>query len=333
MYFFPRSVKLLNEKGHGCLITQNAWLSTDYGQKFQQFSVGRFSFAKVIDTDTKFFANSIGPNINAVISVFKRAPLSHIEYLTTNVDMVTTHNKSISANSPLKWGHAFAMPSYFGDILSKLSEKMGVPSGISFGQGVNIPKSQLNERGATIGILTKEAGFVAEVAGGKIRRPSSTRVNKIPALIMPRGIGSRYYCTFNACKALSFSCVELYLPAELWESDTHYCLWAYLNSSFVWLFREITGRKNLGGGMLKAEASDLKLLPITLDFDFAAEAKQIMDSLKHREPLPVWDEVYTEEHLLIDKMVAEYLDFSDEQERVRETLIDQVRFRANRSRK
>ena len=96
---------------------------------------------------------------------------------------------------------------------------------------------------------------------------------------MPRGIGSRYYCTFNACKVLSFSCVELYIPTELWESDTHYCLWNYLNSSFVWLFREITGRKNLGGGMLKAEASDMKLLPIALDFDFAAEARQVMESL------------------------------------------------------
>ena len=333
MYFYPRAVKLLNEKGHGCFITQNAWLSTDYGQKFQQFSIGRFSFAKVIDTDTKFFASSSGPNINAVISVFKRSSLSEIEYLTANVDMVTTHNKSISANNPLKWGHAFAMPPYFGDILSQLSEKTGVASEISFGQGINIPKSQLNERGATIGILTKESEFVAEVAGGKIRRPSSTRANKIPALIMPRGIGSRYYCTFNACKALSFSCVELYIPTELWESDTHYCLWAYLNSSFVWLFREITGRKNLGGGMLKAEASDMKLLPIVLDFDFAAEARQVMESLKHREPLPVWEEVYTEEHLLIDKMVAECLGFSDDRERIRETLISQVRFRANRSRK
>ena len=283
MYFYPRAVKLLNEKGHGCFITQNAWLSTDYGQKFQQFSIGRFSFAKVIDTDTKFFASSSGPNINAVISVFKRLSLSEIEYLTAKVDMVTTHNKSISANNPLKWGHACAMSPYFGDILSQLSEETGVASEISFGQGINIPKSQLNERGATIGILTKESEFVAEVAGGKIRSPSSTRAKKIPTLIMPRGIGSRYYCTFNACKVLSFSCVELYIPTELWESDTHYCLWAYLNSSFVWLFREITGRKNLGGGMLKAEASDMKLLPIALDFDFAAEARQVMESLKERQ--------------------------------------------------
>ena len=332
MYFYPRSVKLLNDKGHGCFITQNAWLSTDYGQKFQLFSIGRFSFVKVIDTDTKFFAKTTGPNINAVISVFKRATLSEIEYCTADSHMVTTHKKSILAKNPLKWGHVLAMPSYFNDILTKLPAMVASTAEISFGQGVNVPKSELNASGATVDILVKEGGFVAQTADGKIGRVTSTRADKIPALIMPRGIGSRYYCTFNACKALSFSCVELYLPSELWESDTHYCLWAYLNSSFVWLFREITGRKNLGGGMLKAEASDMKLLPVGFDFDFSKEAKQVLEAVKGREPLPVWEEVYTKEHLLIDNMVAEYLNFSDDQQRIREDLIDQVRFRGNRSR-
>ena len=332
MYFYPRAVKLLNETGHGCFITQNAWLSTDYGQKFQQFSIGRFSFVKVVDTDGKFFANTAGPNINAVISVFNRAGVNEIEYYTANGEMVTAHNKSVFAKNPMKWGHLFAMPPFFGDILSRLSTMACSTTAISFGQGVNVPKSALNVRGATTDILIKDGGFVAQSADGKISRVNSTRAGRQPALIMPRGIGSRYYCTFNACKAFSFSGVELYLPGDLWESDTHYCLWAYLNSSFVWLFREITGRKNLGGGMLKAEASDMKLLPVAFDFNFADDAKQVMETLKHREPLPVWEEVYTEEHLLIDNMVAECLNFSNDQQRIRENLVDQVRFRGNRSR-
>ena len=33
---------------------------------------------------------------------------------------------------------------------------------------------------------------------------------------------------------------------------------SYLNSTLGWLIREISGRKIFGGGMLKAEASDLK---------------------------------------------------------------------------
>ena len=83
---------------------------------------------------------------------------------------------------------------------------------------------------------------------------------------MPRGIGGRFYCSFNEFRAFSYSFVEVYLQPELWATPIHYGLWAYMNSSFVWLYREITGRKNLGGGMLKAEATDLKTLPLGIDF-------------------------------------------------------------------
>ena len=111
----------------------------------------------------------------------------------------------------------------------------------------------------------------------------------------------------------------------------HYCLWLYLNSSFVWLFREITGRKNLGGGLLKAEATDMKMLPIAFEFDFSTEAKKIFRHLKNREPLPIVEEIVTEEHLLIDEIVANYFGFGDMAEKIRETLLEQVSFSYNQS--
>jgi len=115
------------------------------------------------------------------------------------------------------------------------------------------------------------------------------------------------------------------------ESDDHYCLWAYLNSSFAWLYRELTVRKNLGGGMLKAKATDMKALPINLGFDFGTDARAVYEALKLREPLPVSDEVYTDEHLLIDDMVADYPEFSDQQEEIRQCLIERVGFRHRRA--
>ena len=175
----------------------------------------------------------------------------------------------------------------------------------------------LNQPGADIDVIVKDARFVALSGNGKIRTISKGRWKKIPALIMPRGVGGRYYCMFNACKAFSYSAVELYLPDELWETDVHYCQWAYMNSSLMWLFREITGRKNLGGGMLKAEATDMKMLPVNFDFDFADEIMKVFQSLKNREPLPVSEELYTKEHLLIDDVVADYFGISDEQESIR----------------
>ena len=131
------------------------------------------------------------------------------------------------------------------------------------------------------------------MGGSRANRISASRKGKVPALIMPRGVGDRYYCTFNTCKAFSYSGVELYLPDILWDSDLHYCLWAYLNSSLAWLFREITGRRNLGGGLLKAEVTDLKMLPVDFDFDFAKEAKAIFNALKDRAPLPLAQEIRT----------------------------------------
>ena len=307
MYFYPRSVKLLSENGYGCFITQNAWLNTDYGQKFQQFSIGRFSFLKIIDSSTKFFTNVDSQNINAVISVFTKGQSPTIEYGLADSEMTVTHRGNIPARSSMKWGALFETPAFTQEILARISAMPGTEKPITFGQGLNFPKRALNQRGGTIDVIVKDTQFVALTADGKVKPEWKSKQRRVPALIMPRGVGSRYFCTFNACKAFSYSAVELYLPDDMWESDDHYCLWAYLNSSFVWLYRELTGRKNLGGGMLKAEATDMKALPINFGFDYGTDARAVFEALKFREPLPVSEEVYTNEHLLIDDMVADYL--------------------------
>ena len=81
IYFLARSAKMLADSGLACLITQNAWLSTDYGKKFQDFAQGRFSFHRIVDTSARFFSDSQGPNINAVIALFGRQPKASIGIL------------------------------------------------------------------------------------------------------------------------------------------------------------------------------------------------------------------------------------------------------------
>ncbi|MXV78285.1 hypothetical protein F4001_08005, partial [Candidatus Poribacteria bacterium] len=56
IYFYARAPKFLNEFGNGCFITQNAWLDTDYGYKFQRISINKFSLLQIIDTSAKFFS-------------------------------------------------------------------------------------------------------------------------------------------------------------------------------------------------------------------------------------------------------------------------------------
>ena len=333
IYFYARSAKLLRDEGIGCFITQNAWLSTDYGHRFQRFSIGKFSFQRIIDSSAKFFSDAKSQNINAVITVFTKRPLENIAYGIADGDMSVTERMVIPAKQEMKWGHTFAMPRFYADILSGISADPGAKGTVAFGQGLNFPLNQLDAPGSYVPIIVKDSRFVAVAADGKIKTVNPSRKDKIPALILPRGIGSRHYCTFNGCKAFSYSHVEVYLPESHLETDFHYCLWAYLNSSFAWLFREITGRKNLGGGLLKAEATDMKLLPIDLGFDFAEDAKKVFAMLKDRDPKPVAEEVYTEEHLLIDDMVARYFGFADVQESIRQALVEQVNFRMSRARR
>ncbi|MCY4414722.1 MAG: Eco57I restriction-modification methylase domain-containing protein [Chloroflexi bacterium] len=333
MYFLARSPKLLNDRGHGYLITQNAWLSTDYGKRFQDFSLGKFSVYKIVDTSAKFFSDSNGPQINAVVVVFGNRLLEEIEYDIVDESMEKTTTKTFAARQTNKWGHLAAMPEFFIDMIAEMAERAGPKGNVSFGQGLNFPLKELDQARSTEPVIVKSVNFVATAADGRVRSNhiSSTRRGKIPALIMPRGVGDRYYCTFNACKAFSYSGVELYLPDSLWESDLHYCLWVYLNSSLAWLFREITGRRNLGGGLLKAEATDLKTLPVSFDFDFADEAKEVFSVLRGRSPLPVAQEVHTDEHLAIDQMVFDFLGYSEQQDDIREQLLELVAFRTSRS--
>ena len=332
IYFYARAPKFLNESGNGCFITQNAWLNTDYGHKFQQFSLNKFSFLKIIDGSSKFFSDSESQNINTIITLFTRELMEEIKYGVVDANLIITDKKVIKSSQSMKWGHIFSMPEFYREILAKMTSKLRITGKISFGQGLNFPLSQLNDDKSNLPVIVKSAQFVAISADKRIRDTlTSKRKDKVPALVMPRGIGARHYCTFNSCRAFSYSHVELYLPEDLWNSDMHYCLWIYLNSSFVWLFREITGRKNLGGGLLKAEATDMKTLPINFNFDFAHEAKQVFDSLKNREPLPVAKEIDTDEHVLIDDIVADYFGFQDRLEDIRNTLIEQVNFRLSRA--
>ena len=332
IYFYVRATKLLSNVGHGCLITQNAWLSTDYGKKFQEFSLERFSFPRIIDTSARFFSDTKSQNINAIITFFGKQMAETIDYSVADKNMKICHIKRVSANTNLKWGHLFAMPRFYEGILEEMIAGSGPSRGIKFGQGLNFTKAELNSYGANVPVIVNDTTFVASAPDGRISSTVVKRKGRIPALLMPRGVGNRYYCTYNECRAYSYSHVELYLPDTLWGTEVHYELWAFLNSSFVWLFREITGRKNLGGGLLKAEATDMKVLPIDFDFNFADDAKEVFNIIRNREPLPVWDEVRTEEHLLIDDMVSSFFDFGDKKEKIRNTLLEQTAFRVERPR-
>ena len=335
IYFFARAAQLLSARGKAAFITQNGWLSSDYGKAFQDFTVGRISFSRIVDTNSRFFAQSGGPNINAVISFFDLSDASKVKYQMVDGGLAVQSTRSVFTGGNLKWGHLFAMPDWFQDMLVELtaSENWSQRPVFRFGQGINVPKGRLNVSGADIGVIAETPKFGCFEPDSHVLRSdlSEVRLARAPALMMPRGIG-RYYCSFNKCQAFSYSGVELYLPIEMWETDLHYCLWLYLNSSFAWLFREITGRTNLGGGMLKAEATDMKRFPSRFDFDFGDEAREVFADISNKPPLAIDDELRTLHHRRIDEVIGKYFGINDRQNDIRGLLIEKVGFRGTRAR-
>ena len=286
IYFFWRAARVLADQGWAVFVTQNGWLTTNYGQKFQSSFSTRAGFARIVDSERKFFPDATSQNINTVVSVFSRRPSRNvISYQLLNASLMEVlRERRLETTSPSKWGHQIAFSETFRTVLRRVSERSQVAegtragglivatsAGIKYGQGLNFPKSAAGTGAGGIPIVMKRAQFVnpdyettAQVSVSKTRQA--------PALFMPRGIGERHYCTMNLGRAYTYSHVEMYLPEHQWETDLHYCLWAYMNSTLVWLYRETTGRTNLGGGMLKAEATDMKSLPIGFVLNFGKAA-------------------------------------------------------------
>ena len=85
----------------------------------------------------------------------------------------------------------------------------------------------------------------------------------------------------------------------------------FLNSSIGWLIREISGRKNLGGGMLKAEAVDLKSYPILFDFKSdLSTINKLIKSLKDKETKNSLIEINSKDHIEIDNIVFNKLGYN-----------------------
>jgi len=137
--------------------------------------------------------------------------------------------------------------------------------------------------------------------------PSKRRFK--PFLILPRGV-SKHFCSMNIVNAYSGSFVEIYDNHNNATEEDKINIWLFLNSSIAWLWREISGRKNLGGGLLKAEAIDLRSLPLFYNFKKYHEIKKIYNDLKKRDAKNTLFEIETKEHRVIDDLIFNYLELN-----------------------
>lgn len=145
---------------------------------------------------------------------------------------------------------------------------------------------------------------------------------------MPRGV-SKHFCSLNAVAAYSLSGVDVYANDSRNIDKEVLNLWCFFNSSVFWLLREISGRKNLGGGMLKSEATDLNVFPVYLSLEIN---KSYFKDMFDREAMETLIEISSDDHKLIDRIVFDYLGFNQQyRELCVEYLCNAVTFRCNRS--
>lgn len=355
IFFYELSLRLISTTGVNCFITQNSWLSSDYGKKFQNYISQNTNIKAIVDSDFKYFE---GANINTVITIFQgKTKGDSVDYIRSHVSLENKKLYKMKKNpddekcdlrhfqiedkllSDFKWGLLFFTEKQFMDLLLKASKKgspLNQQSGFSIGQGVNTTKNNIVEKSDpnNIPIFIAEDGapLVWTSPTAYVKKSVISKDRKIPVLIMPRGVGSRYYCAFNCIDGYSASYVDIYTTGKR-DSDDVFRVWLFCNSSFVCLLRESSGRTNLGGGMLKAEATDMKFFPLLCRFSNMKEIKEIYEQAKSYEvPGNIENSVTDEIHKKIDAIVYEYLEFTqEEQTYIKNQLIETVKKRTEKS--
>jgi hypothetical protein len=119
---------------------------------------------------------------------------------------------------------------------------------------------------------------------------------------MPRGIGAIHFAGLLNSKALSNSFVDVYVNTQ--DEEKKLNIWLFCNSSLFFLYRELSGRRNLGGGLLKSEAADIKQFPLYFPIADKGTILSIMDEMGKPVNLPNRLEMSVQKE--IDKLVFSY---------------------------
>jgi methylase of polypeptide subunit release factors len=367
IYFFPRSISFLSNNGIGMLIVQNGWLNTDYGAKAGQFLIKTLEYIRISDSPFRHF-DQHSANINTVITAFKKKSAEkHIRFdmMSNAGQRITTENEkiiSISNNilTNIKWGTImYTSNDIFGIITRVIEEGEKLDQSFyTIGQGINeskqtfIPiaeKINLSETKNTINAVYKEYeyryslfeyflyySFVKNAKDKKyLNRINANELfagrnfkRKFPSIIMPRGIGATHFAGLLPEKALSNSFIDIYLLHD--DEEKKLNIWLFCNSSLFFLYREISGRKNLGGGLLKSEASDIKVFPLY----FPIAKKETINSILKRmgKPESLHGRLKTDVQKEVDALVFSYFGIENHAELITHELLRLFEFRFKKAR-
>ena len=368
IYFFELGNRILRDKGINAFITQNAWLDTEYGVKFQKFLINNINVLAIIDSDYKYFKTA---DINTVITIFEKtqsvtSPIKYFKVYDKTFDRCNikceesnshVKIKKFELNNILlkniKWGFLFNASNELLNVLNimYIKGKDVNRNDYSIGQGLNITKDYIINKndinkfteGSVIPYFTNSENgnliwnssenYIIDKNTNKnhfsnIKEFDFEKTSKKPAkLILPRGIGNRHFASLNTLNGYSSSYVEIYVE----KKEYIYNLWLFCNSSIFWLIRETAGRTNLGGGMLKAEAIDLKNIPLLYDFDKLNIIHDLIEKCNNMNTEESTVEIEKEYHKEIDNIVFNFLGIDEMcRKKIIEELIEKINNRTKK---
>lgn len=354
IFFFELSFNIASSSGINTFITENSWLSTDYGSKFQKYVLKNINTLGIVDSDYKYFDSA---DINTLITFFENKGLRTVQEVSFvhchgdlsihpyNIQENSSKDDTITVNSfnvadevlsNHKWGFLFSIDNRLLELLKTITEKEDKEfrEKINIGQGLNLTKNCI----LTQEISNSSPYYISD--NGSLYRWTESRYyvdnenasasRKKPILILPRGLGT-HFCCMNEIGGYSASYVEIYEKSTL-SFDDKLRLWAFCNSSLCWILRELTGRCNLGGGMLKAEATDLKRIPLCFKFDNIEEIRSIYNMCRDgKVPTSIDEAVESSIHKRIDRLVYGYFGLPEDSF-VTELLLGRFHWRMDKSR-
>ena len=329
IFFFELSFNIASSSGINTFITENSWLSTDYGSKFQKYILKNINTLGIVDSDYKYFDSA---DINTVITFFENkglrtvqeVPFVHchgdlsihpynIQENSSKDDTITMNSFNVADEilSNHKWGFLFSIDNRLLELLKTITEKEDKEfrDKIDIGQGLNLTKNCIltQEKSNSSPYYISDNGPLYRWTESRyyVDNKNASATRKKPILILPRGLGT-HFCCMNEIGGYSASYVEIYEKSTL-SFDDKLRLWAFCNSSLCWILRELTGRCNLGGGMLKAEATDLKRIPLCFKFDNIGEIRNVYNMCRDEKVSTSIDEaVESLIHKRIDRLVYGY---------------------------
>ena len=260
-----------------------------------------------------------------------------------------------------KWGLLFDSEDWLIEIFKKLQLNKK-PENYSIGQGLNLSKDHIVDeeiiknfnlrKKILIPFSSKETFYSIDIASKflidrtkcskdelkllkkeniKTFDPNITSKSP-PKLYLPRGVSDKHYCTLNLNSSFTDSSVEIYFNKEFENYNERLMnFWAFLNSSLLKLYREISGRKSLGGGLLKAEATDLSIIQIYHEFKEYDKIKKIFEIYKNKEVENIQDTLNDPNFIKLDDIVLKFFKIEKYANKLRELLIKKVNLREKKS--